>query len=166
MWGPAFLFPGLVVPQHASEPVLQVLAVLVSAPVVVYLAGPEAEGGILSAGEPVFSVCARCGAAFVKQVHVEPAQLHWGVGVHVRADLFVVLVPKATDEAKVITAFVAEKVAPEEAFLECVSGVQEAVPLVLAEVVDVGEPLGADVALLGQAQLIPPGSVVPGHNHV
>ena len=164
--GPAFLFPGLVVPEHVSEPVHQVLAVLVAAPVVMYLAGLEAEGGVPSAAEPALGLGARCSAAPVEQVHVEPAQLHWGVRVHVREDLFVVLVPKATDETKVVTAFVAEKVAPVEAFLECLSGVLEAVSLVLAEVVDVGEPLGADVALLGQAQLISPGSVVSGHNHV
>ena len=111
--GPAFLFPGLVVPEHVSEPVHQVLAVLVAAPVVVYLAGLEAEGGVASAAEPALGLGARCSAAPVEQVHIEPAQLHGSVRVEVLEDLVAVLVPIATDEAKVITASVAEQAAPD-----------------------------------------------------
>ena len=40
-WRPAVVVPGLVVPQLVPESVHQVLAGLVSAPVVVYLGRPE-----------------------------------------------------------------------------------------------------------------------------
>ena len=163
---PAFVVPGLEVPQIVSSPEHQVLALLVPAPVVVYLAGSEAEGGGLSAAEPALSLDVRCGAALVEQVHVEPAQVHGSMRVVVLEDLFVVLVPIPTDEAKVVTAFVAQQVAPEEASLERSSGIIYALPHVLTEVAVVREELSADVALLGHAQLDPEGSIVPGHDHV
>ena len=74
-------------------------------------------------------------------MHVEPAQLHGSVLVVVLEDLFVVLVPKATDEAKVFTLFVAKQVASEEASLIRSFGIIGAVPQVLAEVAVVREPL-------------------------
>ena len=152
--------------QHASGPEQQVFAVFVPAPVVVYLAGSEAEGGGLSAAEPALSLNVRCCAAFVEPVHVEPAQVDGSVRVVVLEDLFVVLVPIPTDEAKVVTVVVAKQMAPEEAFLIRSSGIIDAVSHVLAEVLVVREPLCTDFTLLGHPQLDPEASVLLGYDHV